>query len=604
MMSERIQAFIHKLESDAGARWMNYCVLVLLVLALAVWYDVHCYHNFNSPEAMDAAQVGRQLAQGHGFTTDCVRPFSVHLLQEHNHASLANLVTNGVDTAGVFGRHPDLANAPVYPLVLAGLFSVIRPDWNLELHRPFWSDGGNFLRYKPEFVIALFNQLLLLVAVCLTFLIAKNLFDASAAWLSAILVLCSDTLWKYSVSGLPTLLLLVIFLGLIWCLATYESLGRAEQPDERRRLGLAVGVGLFAALGMLTRYSFGWVMLPALAYFMFHGGPRRANHALVATVVFLAAICPWLARNEMVSGTLFGTAGYALLENTYVFPGSNLLRSLNPDLNLAYARIASVLWAKFDSNARSLLRDALPQLGGGAVGVLFLAGLLLGLRNVVARRLRYFTLMCVGVFFVVTALGQTGFSSLAPEANTENLFVLLIPLAVMFGVAFFLTLLSQMNLPMVQLRYAVILLVVLLLRAQFVLTLLPPKTRVVSYPPYNPPDVQTIAGWMRPDELLMSDVPWAVAWYGNDQCIWTTLNWNSEFTDIDTFIKPVGGLYLTLVTMDGHLVTDCLQAGQDDWGYFAFRTLAFNRVPDRFPLRHAPPTSLVSGLFLTDHNRW
>jgi len=40
----------------------------------------------------------------------------------------------------------------------------------------------------------------------------------------------------------------------------------------------------------------------------------------------------------------------------------------------------------------------------------------------------------------------------------------------------------------------------------------PPKISPVVYPPYYPPEIQQTANWMKPDELMMSDVPWAVAW--------------------------------------------------------------------------------------------
>ena len=59
MIPDRIQALIHKLEVEGGARWLNYVTLMVAVMALAVWYDTHCYVAFRSPEAMDAAQVAR-----------------------------------------------------------------------------------------------------------------------------------------------------------------------------------------------------------------------------------------------------------------------------------------------------------------------------------------------------------------------------------------------------------------------------------------------------------------------------------------------------------------------------------------------------------------
>ena len=603
MIAERTQALIHKLEVEGGARWLNYLALTVAVLSLAIWYDLHCYRNFANPEAMDAAQVARNLSAGNGFTTEFIRPFSVYLIQKHNHASAPNqtALTNAFDFAQIQGRHPDLANAPVYPLLLAGLWKLHTPDWKVEMHKTFWSEGGRFTRYPPEFFIAIFNQILLLVVVLLTFLVARKIFDTPAAWLAALLVLGSNVLWKFSVSGLPTLLLLVIFLGLFWCLASVEETGRVETPDSRRRFVLAVAAGLLTGLGMLTRYSFGFVILPVILYFVIFGGTRRTGLAVAAFLAFAVVATPWIARNLAVSGTFLGTAGYAVVEGTFAFPGSRLMQSLNPDMTSAYWVLPYTV--KLQTNLRYILQDDMLSLGGGWMGILFLAGLLLGLRNVVARRLRYFTMMCLGVFLVVSALGRTQLTYISPELNTENPLVLLTPLVVIFGVAFFLTLLNQMDVPAVQVRYGVVGLVVVLACQQFILTLLPPKTTPGAYPPYYPPEIQKFSGWMRPDELVMSDIPWAVAWYGDRQCTWTTINSQYEFFQFNDFVKPVRALYLTLNTLDAKLFTECLQGGVDSWGNFVLKTVAANQIPPQFPLK-AAPYGLLSGLFLTDRQRW
>jgi len=604
MISERIQMLIHKLEVQSGTRWLNYLALTVAVLSLAVWYDLHCYRNFAAPEAMDAAQVARNLAEGHGFTTEFIRPFSVYLMQKHNHAAHpeAILATNAVDFAQIKGRHPDLANAPAYPFVLAGLMKLQAPDWKVQMNKPFWSEGGRFVRYQPEFRIAIFNQVLLLVAVLMTFLIARKMFDGPAAWLSALLVLGSDTLWKFSVSGLPTLLLLVIFLGLIWCLTMFEAAGHVEKNNLLRLFLLAHATGLLVGLGMLTRYSFGWVMVPVLLYFALFGGVRRIGLAVAAFLTFAVVVSPWIARNLAVSGTFFGTAGYAVVEGTFAFPGTRLMQSLNPDLTSAYWIIPYK--TKLLNNLHYILPDGLLQLGGGWMAVLFLAGLLLGLRNLAARRLRYFTVMCLGVFLVVGALGQTSWSSLSSELNTENPLVLLTPLVLIFGVAFFLTLLGQMNIPSLQVRYGVIALLVALACQQLILTLLPPKTSPTVYPPYYPPEIQKFSNWMHPDELMMSDVPWAVAWYGDRQCTWITLNSQSEFFQLNDSVKHVAALYLTLNTLDAKLFTECLQGGVDSWGNFVLKAVATNQIPTGFPLVNFPRQTILSGLFLTDQLRW
>jgi hypothetical protein len=243
------------------------------------------------------------------------------------------------------------------------------------------------------------------------------------------------------------------------------------------------------------------------------------------------------------------------------------------------------------------------QLGGCWLGLLFFTGLMIGLRHEGARRLRYFTLMCLALLILVQALGRTGLSQIAPEYNSENLLVLLTPLIVMFGVAFFLTLLSQISVPVLQVQFGVTLLLAALAWEPLVSTLVV-KVPTISYPPYSPPGVQRICGWMEPDELMMSDIPWAVAWYGDRQCTWTTINWQYEFGSINDYVKPVHGLYLSFNTLNGHLLTDCVQGTVDSWDNFAYRTLAHNNIPDGFPLRQFPQDSSIQGLFLTDRQRW
>jgi hypothetical protein len=210
---------------------------------------------------------------------------------------------------------------------------------------------------------------------------------------------------------------------------------------------------------------------------------------------------------------------------------------------------------------------------------------------------------CLGVFIFVSALGRTQMTYLSPVLNTENPLVLLTPLVVIFGVAFFLTLLNQMDVPSVQMRFGVIGLVAALACQQFIMTLLPPRTSPSVYPPYYPPEIQKVSGWMQPDELIMSDVPWAVAWYGQHPCVWTTINSQYEFFSFYDYIKPVRALYLTLNTLDAKLCTECIQGGTDSWANFVLKSVVGNQIPDKFPLKVAP-YGLISGLFLTDRQRW
>lgn len=602
-MAERIQAAIHSLEVGGGARAIRITAVVLAFIGLAVVYDTRAYHSFNSPEAMDAAQVARNVAEGHGFTTDFVRPLSLFLVQKQNRERHSDLIlsTNAFDFAQINGNHPDLANPPVYPAVLAGWFKVWTPQWKVELHQPFWSEGGSFRRYEPEFRIAILNQLLLALVVILTFFVAKKLLGVSAAWLAALLTLGLDLLWKFSVSGLSTLLLMALFLALAWCLLRVDEIGRAEIPDVRRLFLLALAAGGLTGLGMLTRYSFGWLILPVAVYFVSFGGARRLGLAVAAFLTFGVVVSPWLIRNLSLSNTLFGTASYVAMEDGSIFPNTQLMQSLAPNWGSAYG-LAPYLH-KLLANLQQIAHGELFQLGGGWMGVLFLTSLLAGLHHVAAKRLRYFILMCLGVFILVEAMGRTQLSQMAWEFNSENLLALLAPFVVIFGVAFFQMLLNQLDVAALEARLAAVATLAILVWQPLVSTLII-KSQTLSYPPYYPPDVQKIADWMRPDELIMSDIPWAVAWYGDRQCVWTTINSQYEFSQLNDYIKPVNALYLSLNTLDGKLFSECLQGGDSSWGNFTLKTVIAHQLPEGFPLKNFPQETLISGICLTDRIRW
>ena len=603
-MQLQIQQAIHQLEVGAGKRYLRYFLLVLLVLGVAFLYDFRAWKNFSTPEAMDSAQLARNIAEGKGYTTLFIRPLSLALVQEHNEAKSVQAAPDAVpDFARIRASHPDLANPPVYPVVLAGLMKLLPFQFSTDLKSFMWSYNGAFWRYQPDFFIAVFNELLLLGVVVLTFFIGKKLFEPRVGVLAGGLVFGCDLLWRFSGSGLSTMLLILIFLGLTWCLAEIEELAREPRARAYQILWRAAAAGALTGLGALTRYAFGWTILPVVVFLILFSGRKKALNALAAFAVFAVLLGPWVVRNVSVCGAPFGTAGFAIFAGTPLSPQSQLERALQPDLFGALS--ARLYWHKLMTNLGALLQNDLPTLGGSWVSILFLAGLLLGFHRLSVRRMRYFLLMCLATFLVVQALGRTQLSDESPVVNSENMLVLAVPLVFIFGAAFFFILMDQMDLPARVMRYAVI-------AAFVVLSCLPMlfalwyRTSPVAYPPYYPPDIQKASGWMRPEELMMSDAPWAVAWYGHRQCAWLTLDAQDDFFSLNDNLKPVSGLYLTARTLDDRLVSDCLRAGTNSWGHFALRVLTAAQLPAGFPLQHSPSGSaaLETGFFLTDGDRW
>ena len=135
---------------------------VMGVVLLTVGYNWRAFRNMATQEAMDMAQLGRNIAQGKGYTTLFIRPFSIYLVKQRNlETGTAPPAGKVADLAELRGMHPDLANPPVYPVVLAALMKILPFDYTASATTRFWSNGGRFWRFQPDFLIALFNQLLL-----------------------------------------------------------------------------------------------------------------------------------------------------------------------------------------------------------------------------------------------------------------------------------------------------------------------------------------------------------------------------------------------------------------------------------------------------------
>ena len=599
-----LQEILHKLEVGQGTRYLRVGLIVLVVIVVTAVYNLRGFRNMATQEAMDTAQLGRNIAQGKGYTTLFIRPLSIYLTKTRNlEKGGVPQIGKSVDLAELRGMHPDLANPPVYPVVLAALMKVL--PFNYTIANP-----KSFSRFQPDFLIAVFNQLLFLGVVALVFLLARRLFDPGVAWLSAGVLLGTELFWRFSVSGLSTILLMVIFLGLVWCLVLLEEEARVPKRGPSGILVLAGLTGAMVGVGGLTRYSFGWLIIPVLAFLILFGGQRRIVLSLIAVAAFVFVMGPWIARNYSVSGKPFGTATYAVMETSILYPENRLERSLEPDLSRTHVM---AFWLKLNTNLRQIITDDLPRLGGSWITAFFLAGLMIAFRSPALTRLRYFLIGCIVVLALVQALGRTQLSEESHEINSENLLVLVAPLVLVYGVSLFFVLLEQIPMPLPELRIIAVGIFSVVACLPMLFVLLPPKTQPVAYPPYYPPAIQTIGGWLKGNELAMSDIPWAMAWYGQRQCVWLTLKCipdagdqtaHDDFFAINDYLKPINFLYLTPQTTDGRFYSQWFKAGEQSWGNFILETMVLKKVPGYFPLRKSPTGWPSDQLVLTDWPRW
>jgi hypothetical protein len=582
-MSFKLQELIHKFEEGAGARVVRLVLAVVALIGVAVVYDSFCYRNLATSEGMDNAQLARNIAEGRGFTTMVVRPFSMFLLAKHRDDH-STLIKQG---------HPDIANAPAYPVLLAPLLKFV-PQEDL-------TNVRNFSVARLDFAIAVLNQALLLLSVLLVFALARRWFDRAVAAMAAVLFAGTELYWRFSISGLSTNLLIAIVLLLALFLTRAEEASRTGS-SAGKLMGLGCVVGILLGAAALTRYACAFMAIPVLVFAMLFFQPRRAAFITAMLTTFVLVFAPWIVRNCMVSGAPFGTATYAIMEKTRLFPEDRLQRSFHPDL----APVSlSDYTRKLVTNAREVISSDLPRLGGSWLSALFLAGLLVRFRSPGLARVRWFIILAALTLIPVQALGKTNLASEYGDVTSENLLVLLAPLIGIYATGVFFVFLDSVEFTSFRARYAAWAGFVVVMVLPMILTLLPPHPIPVIYPPYYPPRIQQIGRWLKPGELMMSDVAAGVAWYGERQALVPTLSWGGDFLEINDFQKPINGIYLTTRTTENKFLSNWMRGDRSGWESFLFETLVKHEVPTGFPLKNAPQALFTEGqVLLMDYERW
>ena len=132
---------------------------------------------------------------------------------------------------------------------------------------------------------------------------------------------------------------------------------------------------------------------------------------------------------------------------------------------------------------------------------------------------------------------------------------------------------------------------------------LAPQKPFVRWPPYMPALIGVLNDWMRPEEVTVSDMPWAVAWYANRRSLWLpeTIRAFTDLNDYNILGGPINGVYLTPISGTENKLRDIVRGEYKDWAPVIQRT----QVLEKFPLKW---NSVALGLdneciFLSDHNR-
>ena len=289
-----MQSLVYAMEEGV---WVSKIRFVLLLAALVTLFSVFIFdldltvikspfRGLSHAKAMDQAQIAREIARGHGFSTQFIRPIALKQFEINK---------GGFPT----GNFPDTYNAPLNPLINAFPLWLVKNTWPMTTK--------NYV-YTSDRVIASVALIFFLLSVGVNFCVAKRLFDRRLALLGMGLILLADVFWKFSLSGLPQMLMLLIFSG-----CTYGLVRALEaRQEERNPLPWIILVGFLFGLLALTHGLTVWIFFGALIFVGILFRPVGRD-ALVMLAVFTIVYSPWMVRNYKVCGSSFGIAPYSAL---------------------------------------------------------------------------------------------------------------------------------------------------------------------------------------------------------------------------------------------------------------------------------------------------
>jgi len=586
---QQVQELVHRIEEGRWAKWVQLGALLAVMVAmfgafiLDPWYW-GLYKGLNHPKAMEQAQIARELARGNGFTTKMIRPLAYSQIR----IKKGYFPTN---------RIPDIYHAPLWPVTIAPFLNLIKiwPE-SLIPYRPAIKDRWQLTTrdyiYVGDRMISALAMIFFFLSILVSYFTVRRLFDHHIGIWTVALMLGCNLYWQYSLSGLPQMMMAFFFSGALYALV------RAMEVREKERWPygwLALMAFLFGLLALTHGITI-WIFAGAFSFCIIYFKPRWKTAALLGGI-FLLMYSPWVYRNYRACGVPFGVSAYTALEQ---IRGSEnaIMRSLDMDTSgvspANYRR-------KIQLQVSSQMFTLFTSLGGLVAAPVFFLGLLHLYKHPLPRTFRW-ALLLMWLFAIlgmaVFALNDEGCSLSSTDLN-----VLFIPTFSAFGMAFILVLWTRLEINVPMLKYAFFALIFGLSSLPLINYMSTGSKSPVQWPPYVPPYIGIMRQWTQPDEIIASDMPWAVAWYADRRSLWLPLTIQSflDFSDYERMGAKVAGIYLTPISGNKPLISDIVKGDYKEWSPFILRNV---NIKD-FPLKAVTAMPLDNQcIFYSDRDRW
>ena len=236
----------------------EYTVGFLLLLAISIiWLWAFNTKSFWKPDALDYAQMGRELGRGNGFSTLHIFPRHIRLLSEKGYLEKENW--------------PNLYRYPL-PIILDAFFYKITANISM--------------------AAVLQSGVAFLLSIPVLFILATRLTNLKVGVISTIFYAADPLVFTGSYQGMTE------SLAILWILSLFLIVFSGEMSKLKY-----LAMGIICGLAYLTRTQL-ILLVPLVALYVWIKVPPKArlSGSVLFSIAFIFTIGPWFIRNAVLVG--------------------------------------------------------------------------------------------------------------------------------------------------------------------------------------------------------------------------------------------------------------------------------------------------------------
>lgn len=508
-------------------------LLAAVLLLLCLTQLIFTFKGLSQAEAMDQAQIARQMARGEGFTTKNLAPFDVVLRAKTSEEELD------------FNNYRATAYAPLHPTILA--IAIRAAGYHNFAENRMTPDFE--MVYDGDRVIATVSTIFFLLALLFSYILFSKLFDEILATSVVLLLGFSKLMLNYAVSGLAQPMLMCLFIGAAFCVCAAIQ---ADQKNKNKQVFLYNALAFFMIIIMcFTSRICVWCFIGLTVFSGIYFKPKGMQAIIgvvMGIVLFMIPTAILLQPGGGLSGVFqqafyggFGAGGVEqMMRSTDEF-------SLNINSTNFFLRLLGAAFAQSSS--------VYVNMGSIIVTPFFLLSLFNRYRNPIVNALKWAIFSC----WLSSCIGMAIFGVTA-VMDVSQISVIFAPFFAAYGMSLVFIFLSRLQIAenFVTMRNLAIVVIVVISSGKFLfefprdlqMGIITSARGIPHFPPYYPNKLNgELHDMTNPNDIIVTDQPWAVAWYADRKALWLPTRISSYTNDLEPAFRRAG------LQVQGFLIT-------------------------------------------------